>query len=195
MNSSELGSKIRQPRADALRNRNLILEVAREAFAEQGPDVTFEEIVRLSGLGVGTLYRHFPSRDALIEAMYLAEVERLVEAEREISAAEPPVEALRQWMRLFVEFMATKSALKRSFAGLGSGNDCLYTQTTELITSAMNRLTQRAVGTGELWIGVEPIDLLRALSGVAHATDDATATENALRMVDILIAGLRTGPR
>ncbi|RYG37043.1 TetR/AcrR family transcriptional regulator, partial [bacterium] len=85
----------RKPRADALRNRERILDVAREAFAEGGGSVTLEDIVRLSGLGTGTLYRHFPTRDALVEALYLSEMEKLAAAEREFAATLPPVEALR----------------------------------------------------------------------------------------------------
>ena len=118
--------KKRKPRADALRNREHILAVARAAFAEGGASVTLDDIVRRSGLGVGTLYRHFPTRDALVEALYLSELEKLVEAEKELSKTLLPVEALRAWMLLFVDLMATKLILREALSALVGGPDELY---------------------------------------------------------------------
>jgi AcrR family transcriptional regulator len=184
-------SASRRPRADALRNRELILTVARDVFAKRGASVTLDDIVKLTGLGVGTLYRHFPTRDALIEAVYLAEVERLAEAQRTLSATEPAVEALRRWMMLFVDFIATKAAMKETLSGLIGGPDSLYACSTELIKTAIDALTDRAVASGEIRLDIDPLDLLRALSGVAHAGDESSPAR-AERLVDILIAGLRT---
>lgn len=184
-------SRSRRPRADSLRNRERILEVARDAFAERGASVTLDDIVKLTGLGVGTLYRHFPNRDALIEAIYLAEVEHLAAAETELSATESPVEALRQWMLLFVEFMATKSALKETLSALVGSPDRLYARSTESIKKAIESLAERAVASGEIQLDIAPLDLLRALTGVAYSGDDPGLPDRARRLVDVLIAGLR----
>src|SRR5882762_10024943 len=98
----------RKPRTDALLNRERLLEVAKEAFTRSGANASLDDIARDAGVGAGTLYRHFPTRDALIEAVYRTEVEKLAAAEREFSAALLPVEALRAWMLLFVDYIATK---------------------------------------------------------------------------------------
>lgn len=179
----------RKPRADAQRNREKILQVAREAFAEQGPNVTLEDIVRLSGLGVGTLYRHFPTRDALVEAVYLSEVQRLAVAEQELSRSEPPVEALRQWMLSFIEYMAAKSVMKEALNAMVAGPGELYATSTELIRTAMTTLIDRAVAAGEIRFDLDPLDPLRALASVADS--DPASQERARKLVDVLIAGIR----
>ena len=182
----------RKPRADAQRNRERILQVAREAFAEQGANVTLEDIVRLSGLGVGTLYRHFPTRDALIEAVYLSEVQRLAAAERELSQSEPPVEALRQWMLRFIDYMAAKSVMKEALNAMVAGTTELYATSTELMRNAMTTLIERAIAAGDIQFDLDPLDPLRALSSVADS--DPSSQERARKLVDILIAGMRTRP-
>jgi len=192
MSESTSASRHRKPRADAQRNRELILKVARDAFAQGGANVTLEDIVRLSGLGVGTLYRHFPTRDALIEAVYLTEVQKLAAAERELAASEPPVEALRQWMLHFVDFMATKSAMREALSATVSGTEALYATSTELIRSAMNGLVERAVKSGEIQLALDPLDLLRAVASVAGVAGAGGNTQDsARRLVDVLIAGMR----
>jgi AcrR family transcriptional regulator len=107
-------SSARKPRADALRNREHIVRVAREAFTERGDSVTLEEVVEKSGLGTGTLYRHFPTRDALIEAVYRADLDQLASAQREFAESLPPVEALRSWLLAFVDFLGTKIAMREA---------------------------------------------------------------------------------
>jgi AcrR family transcriptional regulator len=189
MSEPNFQSTQRKLRADAQRNRDRILEVAREAFAQQGTNVTLEDIVRLSGLGTGTLYRHFPTREALIEAVYLSEVEKLAAAERELAAAEPPVEALRQWMLRFVDFIAAKSVLKETLNAMVTDTTELYATSTELIRSAINALVERAIASGDIQLDFDPLDLLRALSGVVGT--DSASKESARRLTDVLIAGIR----
>jgi len=181
----------RKPRADALRNRERIIEVAREAFAREGSEVTLEEIVERAGFGIGTLYRHFPNRDALIEAVYLSEVERLALAERELSASLAPLEALREWMLLFVSFMETKNAMRGAMSQMVGGVDAVYAVSGEMMRTAMDSLASRAVASGDIALDVEPVDLLRALSGVITTSAGPNALENARRFVDLLIAGIR----
>src|ERR1700757_5544214 len=101
----------RKPRADAARNRERILEVAKQAFTRSGADASLDDIAKQAGVGPGTLYRHFPTRDALIEAVYHTEVEKLAAAQRELSAKLSPIEALRAWMMLFVDYIATKQII------------------------------------------------------------------------------------
>src|ERR1700753_2508066 len=98
----------KKPRADAQRNRQRILEVAKVAFSRSGSEPSMDEVARLAKVGPGTLYRNFPSRDALIEALYRSEVEKLAEAERKFTAELDPLEALRAWLLLFVDYVATK---------------------------------------------------------------------------------------
>src|SRR5580698_4875629 len=95
--------KERKPRADALRNRERILEEAKKAFTREGDDISLEDVARQAGVGPGTLYRHFPTRDALLESVYRAEVTKLAEEQQRLSDSLPALEALRSWMRLFVD--------------------------------------------------------------------------------------------
>jgi AcrR family transcriptional regulator len=183
--------KTRKPRADALRNREHILSVAREAFASQGDQVTLDDIVRLSGLGVGTLYRHFPTRDALLEALYWSELEKLAAAEKELSASLPPLEALRQWLLLFVDMIAAKLALKEALNGMVGGTAELYAASSDLLQKTATALLERAGATGEIRMDMDPLDLLRALGGVATTSPGPNWQDNARKMVDVLIAGMR----
>ncbi len=116
----------RKPRLDAQRNRELILEVAKEAFTHAGVSASLDDIAKEAGVGAGTLYRHFPTRDALIEAVYRTEVEKLAAAERKFSDAMPPVEALRAWMLLFVDYIATKQIIAPALNSLVGGPTKLY---------------------------------------------------------------------
>lgn len=181
----------RKPRADALRNREHILSVAREAFAKEGADVTLDDIVRLSGLGVGTLYRHFPTRDALVEALYLAELEKLSAAEQELGARLPPTDALREWLLLFIDMIATKQALKGALNAMVCGTDELYARSGEMLRQSITALTDRAVASGDIRLNVEPLDLLRAISGIASASPADNWQESARRMAEILVTGIQ----
>src|SRR6202020_67093 len=95
----------RPPRADAQRNRERILEVAKKAFTRSGADISLDEVARQAGVGPGTLYRHFPTRDSLLEAVYRTEVERLAAAQGERAVAMPPIGAVKAWMLLFVDYI------------------------------------------------------------------------------------------
>src|SRR5580658_7895625 len=104
-------STVRKPRADAQRNRDRVLEAAKEAFTRSGADASLDDIAKQAGVGAGTLYRHFASREALIEAVYRTEVEKPAAAERNSAETMPPIEALRSWMLLFVDYIATKKII------------------------------------------------------------------------------------
>jgi AcrR family transcriptional regulator len=184
-------SAARKPRTDAQENRARILEVAKEAFTRFGANASLDDIARQASVGPGTLYRHFPTRDALIEAVYRAEVEKLAAAAPKFAEALPPLEALRAWMRLFVEHIAAKQIIAPALNTLAGGPSKLYESSRGQIQGAIGALAKRAIQSGDLRRDLEPSDLLRALIGVAHVTSDPGWQQSAKRLVDILISGSR----
>jgi AcrR family transcriptional regulator len=181
----------RMPRTDARRNRERILEVAKEAFTRYGAEASLDDIARQSGVGPGTLYRHFPTRDALIEAVYCSEVEKLAAAEQKFAAEKPPLEALRAWMLLFVDHIAAKQIIAPALNSVVGGPSKLFEGTRSQVQRAIESLVKRAIKSGDLRKDVEPFDLLRALIGVAHVPAGPDWQQSARRLVDILIAGCR----
>jgi AcrR family transcriptional regulator len=184
-------STARKPRTDAQRNHERILEVAKEAFTQFGANASLDDIATQAGVGPGTLYRHFPTRDALIEAVYRDEVEKLAAAERNFAAAMPPVEALRAWMLLFVDHIAAKQIIAPALNSLVGGPSKLYEGAREQIGGAIDALVKRAMKSGDIRRDLEPFDLLRALIGVAYTASSPDWQQSAGRLVDILIAGSR----
>jgi AcrR family transcriptional regulator len=183
----------RKPRADALRNRNHLVETARNAFTRSGADVSMDEIAKLAKVGPGTLYRHFPNRDALIEAVYITELRKLADAEKELSSALPPVEALRAWMRLFVDYIATKQIIAPALNALVASGSKVFECSMSMISTAIGNLVARAVAAGDMRADVDPLDLLRALLGISNAPANPHWPASAKRLVDILILGSRPG--
>ena len=184
-------SAARKPRTDAQRNRQRILEVAKEAFTRSGVDASLDEIAREASVGAGTLYRHFPTRDALLEAVYRTEVEKLAGAERKFAESMAPVEALRAWMLLFVDYIATKQIIAPALNTLVGGPSKLYEGSRAQITGAIEALVKRAIKSGDIRKDLEPFDLLRALIGVSNVAAGPEWKQSARRLVDILIAGSR----
>jgi AcrR family transcriptional regulator len=180
---------LRKPRADAQRNRERILEVAKQAFTRSGVDISLDDVARQAGIGAGTLYRHFPTRDALLEAVYRSGVEKLAAAELEFAAAMPPVEALRAWMRLFVDYMAAKQIIAPALNTIVGGPSKLFEATGVQIKGAINRLVERAIKSGDIRPDLDPLDLLRALVGVSNVASSPDWEQSAKRLVDILILG------
>jgi len=181
----------RKLRADALQNRERILQVAKLAFTDVGPDVSLDEIAKLAKVGPGTLYRHFPTRDALVEAVYRTELEKLTVAEREFSASLPPVEALRAWMLTFVDYMATKLIILPAINLMACGPEKVFEQSGPLITTAIDALMRRAVESGELRGDVSGMDMLRALAGLWAVAPTVDWPVSARKMVEILLLGAR----
>lgn len=183
----------RKPRADAERNRIRLMEVAKEAFAKKGAEASLEEIARLAGVGIGTLYRHFPTRDALIGDVYRNETEQLARAARDLAERLPPKEALRQWMLVFIDYIATKQGMYPVLNSLVGGTSTLYAASGPLISSSMEMLTARAAESGDIRLDIPPLDLLRAVSGLA-SNNGPDWRDAARRMVDIIIAGIEVRP-
>ena len=181
----------RRPRSDAQRNRERILETARGAFTRHGADASLDEIAKQAGVGAGTLYRHFPTRDALIEAVYRSEVEKLAAAGRSFAAAMSPIEALRSWMLLFVDYIAAKYIIAPALNSVVGGASRLYEDSRSLIQGAMDELVKRAKKSGDVRRDLEASDLLRAVIGVSHLGSGHDWQQGAKRLVDILIAGSR----
>jgi AcrR family transcriptional regulator len=181
----------RKPRADAQQNRERILEVAKEAFTRSGANASLDDIAKEAGVGAGTLYRHFPTRDALIEAVYRTEVERMAAAEKKFSENLPPIEALRAWMLLFVDYIATKQIIGPALNSLVGGPSKLYEGSRAQVQGAMDALVKRAIKNGDIRKDLEPFDLLRALIGVSHVASGPDWQQSARRLVDILIIGSR----
>ena len=182
----------RKPRSDAQRNRERILEVAKRVFTRYGADASLDDIAKQAGVGAGTLYRHFPTRDALIEAVYRSEVEKLAAAAHEFAAAMSPVEALRAWLLLFVDYVAAKHIIAPALNSVAGGPSRLYEGSRSLVQGAIEELVKRAKKSGDLRKGVDASDLLRAVIGVSYVGFGGDWQQSARRLVDILIAG--SGP-
>ena len=184
----------RQPRADARRNRERILEVAKQAFARDGAATSLDDIARQARLGPGTLYRHFPTRDALIEAVYRSEVGKLADAETRFAATMQPVDALRAWMLLFIEHVSHKKLIIPAMDTVTGGSGRLIEGARPLVHTAFVAAVTRAINSGDLRADTNPEDLVRALVGIFHMTALPGWEESARRLVDILIAGSRATP-
>ncbi len=181
----------RKPRADSARNRQLLIDAAKAGFSGVGLDVSLEEIARRAGVGIGTLYRHFPTREAVVEAVYRREVEQLAEAVPHLLQTSPAGEALHKWMHLFVDYIATKRIIAPSLAAAAARTSTLRTGSVELITGAISTLVKRAIASGDVRKNIDPSDLLRALVGVSYSNPDAGWEASARRLIDILMDGLR----
>src|SRR5271154_1967564 len=181
----------RKPRTDAQRNRGRILEVAKHAFTQSGSNASLDDIAKEAEVGAGTLYRHFPTRDTLIEAVYHTEVEKLAAAERKFAEAMPPIEALRAWMMLFVDYIAAKQIIAPALNTYVGGPSKLYESSRAQVQGAINALVKRAIKSGDIRKDLEPFDLLRALVGVSNVATSPDWQQSARRLVDILISGSR----
>ena len=184
----------RKPRADAQRNRDGLLEAAKAAFAEAGPEASLEEIARRADVGIGTLYRHFPTRDAIIEAVYRREVQQLADAAPRLVDALPPAEALRAWMRLFIDYIAAKKVIAPALKSLVGADSALYADSSARINGAIALLVERARASGDIRPDADSSDLLRALIGFAYVNSAPDWEASALRVIDLLIDGLRSQP-
>jgi AcrR family transcriptional regulator len=185
-------SAARKPRADALRNRDRLLEAARTVFSAGGPDASLEAVAREAGVGIGTLYRHFPSREALFEAVYRHEVQQLADLAERLKKDKRPIEALRRWMHSVVKFVATKKGMSTALALAIAKDSDLVSRSSERLTHAIGLLLEQAIAAGEIRRDVSPEDLLRAIVGMCYTHDQPGWQKNVLRLVDIFVDGLRS---
>ena len=171
------------------------MEVAKEAFGRSGANTSLDDIAKQARVGPGTLYRHFPTRDALLEAVYRSEVDKLAAAQRKFAAEMAPVQALRAWMLLFVDYVAAKQIIAPALNTLVGGPKKVFEASYGQIHGAIGALVKRAVESGDIRKALDPTDLLRALVGVSHVALGPDWKESARRLVDILIQGSRVNQR
>lgn len=184
----------RKPRADAMRNRERVLEAAKAVFSTGGADASLEAVARRAGVGIGTLYRHFPTREALFEAVYRREVEQLGALADTLKEEASPVEALRRWIASNVEFVATKKGMAAALAVAAHGLPALQNFSFSRLTEAVGLLLDRAVKAGEIRADVTPEDLIRALVGMCYLHDQPGWQSTVIRLMDVFVDGLRVRP-
>ena len=181
----------RKPRADAQRNRERILDVAKQAFARHGANASLDDIAKQVGVGPGTLYRHFPTREELLQAVYRAELEKLAEAEQKFTQTMAPTDALRAWLLLFVDAIAAKQLIAPALNTLLGDPKKVFETSYAKMHQAIRALVKRGVESGDIRSDLDPVDLLRALIGVSNVASAPDWQPSAKRLVDILIAGSR----
>lgn len=180
----------RKPRADAIRNQERLLDAATQIFSAGGPQASLEAVARQAGVGIGTLYRHFPTREALFEAVYRHEVDHLAGLAEELAGGRDPVEALRTWLQANVRLVAAKKGMIEGLQLVAHGSSELKAYSFDRLTKAIGLLLERAVAAGKIRADVPPEDLLRTLFGIFYSQGMADWQPNALRLVDVFVDGL-----
>ncbi len=180
-------------RADARRNREKVLAAAVELFAERGTEGSLEEVAKRAGVGIGTLYRHFPTRDALVEAAYRNEVAQLRAAADDLLAELPPAEALEAWMRRFVEYGSAKRGMRDALQSIAGGGATLFADTRGQVTEAVGVLLRAGAEAGTLRADVEAEDVLRAMGAIWLVAEGDDFSAEAMRVLRLVLDGLRYG--
>ena len=184
------GDISRKPRADSVRNRERLLKAAARILGTGGGDASLEAVARRAGVGIGTLYRHFPTREALFEAVYRHEVDEVAELAEQMGQESSPVDALRQWLRAIVKLVATKKGMLAALALAADGRSDLYAYSAERLSKAIGTLLQRATKAGQIRADITPEDLLRALIGLCYSYDRPDWQEPVTRLLDVFVDGL-----
>jgi AcrR family transcriptional regulator len=189
--ASQSTAALRKPRADGVRNRERVLEAAKAVFSAGGSDASLEAVAKRAGVGIGTLYRHFPTREALFEAVYRREVDQLSELAEQLRNAPEPVDALRRWLKAYVELVATKKGMISALALAVQTSSDLYAHSFDRLAKAIGTLLDRAVAAGQIRADLGPDELLRALIGMCYLHDQPGWQSTVLRLMDVFIDGLR----
>ncbi|MFD5750362.1 TetR/AcrR family transcriptional regulator [Streptomyces sp. NPDC127033] len=189
------GAVERPLRADAQRNRDKILAAAVRVFSEEGLDAHFERIAKEAGVGSGTLYRNFPTREALIEAAYRNEVARLCDAVPDLLAALPPGEALRAWTRRFIDYATAKFGMADALRAVVASGTNPYAGSRDMIQAALSSLMEAGTAAGEIRSDIRPTDMFAALAGIALTSAQPEQREQAERLLDLTLDGLRPAAR
>lgn len=182
----------RRARADGQRNRARLLEVALRLFVERGPDVPFTELAKEAGVGVGTVYRHFPAREDLIEAAYRSELDAVCAAAGELLDAVPPGDALRTWMDRFVDYMTTKIGLTEAIRAVVVAGGDPFAQSRDRLGEAIGALLAATAAAGATRPEIGSDDVLVSLSGIAMVAGVLEDQAQVDRVLDLLYQGLRT---
>jgi AcrR family transcriptional regulator len=178
-------------RADAQRNRDRLLEAAVRAFSRDDPDVTLDAIAKDAGVGIGTLYRHFPTREALVEAVYRTQLAILCDVVPDLLETMPPDRALRVWMDRFVDYMTTKRGMAGALRAVIATGGNPFAQSRALMLTAVTTLLDAGAAAGTVRSDVQPGDVLMSLSGMSLATGEPAQHEQVGRLLDLLMDGLR----
>ena len=165
--------------------------MAKRAFTRSGANTSLDDIAKQARVGPGTLYRHFPTREELLQAVYRSEMEKLAGAERKLAQNMPPIDALRAWLLLFVDAIETKQIIAAALNTLIGDPKKVFAASYAQVHEALRALVKRAVKSGDIRRDLDPIDLLRALIGVANVASGPDWQQSAKRLVDILITGSR----
>jgi AcrR family transcriptional regulator len=188
---AETAKPQRKLRADSVRNRELLLEAATQVFSAGGPQASLDAVARQAGVGIGTLYRHFPTREALFEAVYRHEVDHLGDLAEELARDGHPTVALRTWLHANVRLVAAKKGMIEALQPAAHGSSELKAYSFERLTQAIGLLLARAVAAGEIRDDVTAEDLLRTLFGIFYSQGVSDWQPVALRLVDVFVDGLR----
>jgi AcrR family transcriptional regulator len=181
----------RQPRADASRNRERLIAAATQVFGAGAPQASLGAVARAAGVGIGTLYRHFPTREALFEAVYRREVDQLGELAEQLAKEAAPLDAVRRWLHANVRLMATKRGMVEALQLIAYGSSELKAYSFTRLTAALALLLERGVSAGEVRPDVTAEDLLRTVIGIFYADSSAHWQASALRIIDVFVDGLR----
>ncbi|WP_394344662.1 TetR/AcrR family transcriptional regulator [Aliirhizobium smilacinae] len=181
-------------RADARRNRDKLIEIAAQAFADNGVETSLEDIARKAGVGIGTLYRHFPTREHLVEVVYRRELQNLADAADELSRTEAADVALEQWMRRFVSYMATKRGMASSLKIIASSNSAMFAEGFGRIRSSFDKLLTEAQDQNLIRKDIGQSDLMHAMSSIYSIPDTPEWRDSANRLIGLLMDGLRVKP-
>jgi AcrR family transcriptional regulator len=179
-------------RADARRNRERLLATALEVFAGQGTDVSLNVIAKAAGVGIGTLYRHFPTREAILEAAYRNEVAQLCDIE-ELLRDRPPDAALEDWMNRFVDYAVTKRGISGALRSLAASGSDIYDDTRRQILAAVTQLLKAGIAAGTIRPDADAEDVLRATGAIWLIPDEPGWADHARRVLTLLMDGLRHG--
>ncbi|WP_049577993.1 TetR/AcrR family transcriptional regulator [Streptomyces sp. SBT349] len=184
----------RPQRADAQRNRARLLDAAVRAFSGERPEATLDAIAKDAGVGIGTLYRHFPTREALVEAAYRNELARLCDSVPELLASYPPDRATRAWMDRFVDYMTTKRGMADALRAVIASGGNPYEHSRTQLTGAVTALLEAGAADGSLRSDADAGDVLWGLSGVTLAAGEPEQRARAGRLLDLMMDGLRYRP-
>jgi AcrR family transcriptional regulator len=184
----------RRPRADAERNRNRLLDVARAAFASGQEPVTLDQIAKEAGVGIGTLYRHFPTREALVEALYRQELDDLCASAAGLLAAQPPELALRAWMDRFAGYVTAKREMADALRAVFASGAVTVPEIREQLAAAVQTILDAGIAAGTLRPDVRAEDIVATVVGMFAATSLAGGQEQLQRMLDLLMDAVSQSP-
>jgi len=184
-------SESRRPRADAERNRARLLDTARAAFASGSAPVTLEQVARDAGVGIGTLYRHFATREALVEALYRRELAELCASAGELLATQPPDRALRAWMDCFADYVQAKREMAEVLRAVFAAGGVTVSDARQQLTAAVQTILDAGIAAGTLRDDVRAEDIVVTIVGMFSAISVAGGPEQLQRMLDLLMDAIR----